>query len=594
MKASRRIEFLLVAFGCTLPMSNSVLGDDWYKQYVPRIPTPTVPRIPIGGGSGPGFSGNPGRTNNGNRITPQPNPGRQFGPDTSPSRNQFGPDTSIPRPVIRKPFPQPSSVTRTPASAPTFSPQPPTNGNLFGNAMSGVLNGIGNRPQSQPGSSHFEPARPTYYPQSQSQSYVQPVVNTIRTSSPPPRNTVVVAKKPVTNARLGLHDEDFDRISAETAAYQNAEAAKAGGKLDAGIQNSIQSSSLSEPDKTKTNEAWADAVLSGDPKKYEEFKKNFGGNLTPQAQEWLDTRIALLNYGKELESGLLTGAQMDDRLQNLHSMIDGMGPSVLKEGIQSNLTQMDKYNDLGKLATLVQGTANSFQVLCEGCQNAGLSSAEMSDVMGMPIMLEVAETDSKVALADILLANPEENGQAVGYNLGSHVFTMKPGEKQPLTQSYVLSLDPGNGTTPKQYTLDSGVYEFDLHGSAWDLSKVTPKVTIDNTRYKGKFAYTVNGQEASLAPGQVVEHTDSSAIVIEFDRGDGSTPARKVLTTGTFVVGIDPAKQCLDLYDAKEEPRSTFIAGGSGIGNSAVSAGSKKSRQQQIEEALARLKARGS
>jgi len=409
----------------------------------------------------------------------------------------------------------------------------------------------------------------------------------------PPKNTVAKDVKPKRNEPQLL----LRNYSAEFDARQQNEASKAGGKVDAAIEEYLEKgapgSTLTAAEKAQASKDWVAAVASGDPKKFEQFQKDYGSKLGTDQQKWLDTRVAILQYEKDLQSGLLSQAGKDERWSKINNSMSTWGPSILKQGVQDNVNAMGKYNDLGKLADLSQGADNPFGIMLVGFQNAGFSPDEMGDVLDLPIMTDPPAGDSTVAVADILIMNPEDNGQAVSYSIASHSYKMKPGEKQSLTQSYVLSFDPGNGAAAKQYTLSTGVYHFVLARGAWELEKVTPKVVIDNSQYRGTFNYLINGKNAALLPGQVIEHTDSSAIVIEFDRGDGGSPARKVLTTGTFVVGIDAAKQGLDLFESKDDPQSTLIAGGPSSGSRDARSAAKRTKQQEIEEALARLKARG-
>ena len=89
-----------------------------------------------------------------------------------------------------------------------------------------------------------------------------------------------------------------------------------------------------------------------------------------------------------------------------------------------------------------------------------------------------------------------------------------------------------------------------------DKEFVTPK-------YSTAFGELVTGEHIEVGrltfkQGEgAVEHAHPQPIVIEFDRGDGGKTARKMLFSGTYVIGIDPEKQCLDLFDPALLPSTT-------------------------------------
>jgi hypothetical protein len=511
-------------------------------------------------------------------------------------------------------FTHPSDV-RAPRQWPVRPGPAPQGPGIADIIVGGVVEGLRNLPPPGNSNQGYIHRTPTYpqpaYPQPsypQPSSSQPPPSNTVRTQAPP-RNTVVVARKPVANAQFNLSDTEYERMSAEFDARQASEAAEAGGKMDVAIQEAIDL--YPGPEKKEMKAAWVEAMLSGDPEKFKAFQRDYGDKLPQIHQDVLETRITIGEYQKDLLAGLVTSD--DQRLADIKTKVAGWPPSVFKDSVQGNVAQMDKYSELGKLAALVQGTDNPLQVMLLGIESAGFEPSLMADVCGQPIITEPPTADSVVAVQDILLLNPEQNGQDISYTLANSPFTMKPGEKQSLNRSYTLLFDPGNGAAAKQVTLVSGVYHFVLDAGAWDVLKVTPRVTLDNTRYSGPFRYVVNSQQATLAAGQVTEHTGDSGIVIEFDRGDGGPPARKLLSTGVYFVGIDPAKQCLELYESHLAPSLSSPVSPPGnnfvdaILNSAIEAAAPpmpakaarvsnppaKSRQRQIEEALARLKTAG-
>ncbi len=403
-------------------------------------------------------------------------------------------------------------------------------------------------------------------------------------------------------------------MSAEFDARQANEASKGSGKIDAALESEL--SKLQPPD-PQAEQDFSEAVLSGDPEKMKEFKEKHGGKLSDEGKKALDMRIALGEYERDVASGLLTGPGKDKRLEEITAQFDAMGDTPLKMSLEDNLAQMDKFNELGKLSELAQDSGNPWDVMWEGCQNAGYPVSFLAEVSGMPMMEDPLSDSTASGTATTVILNPEENGQTINYNLGPYPYTIGPGQSQRLEKSYVISFDPGNGGAIKKYTLGTGTYKFVLKDGGWELKTVKVEVTIDNSQYEGTFNYLVDGKHAVLQPGQAADLSSQLPIVIEFDRGDGGKPARKVLTEGTYVVGVDVDEQRLDLFDASEA--TEFIAADDkgpeildvsdfelldsklkgltvGKATSKVSTSKSKSKNsdkaKQIQEALARLKAK--
>lgn len=465
-------------------------------------------------------------------------------------------------------------------------------GTAAANSNSNNNNNYGNRG----GRDGYYPPRQTY-PQQQAQpTYVrpQPVAATSRPVTPVKNVVRQQPKQPKSNDGFNLDNHEMNAMSAEFDARQANEASKGAGKVDAAIENE-----LSMLNDAEANKDYQDAVLSGDPEKMKEFQDKHGGKLSDEGQKALDVRIALGEYERDVASGLLTGPGKDQRLDEINDKFAAMGDTPLKKSLGDNISEMDKFNELGKLSELAQDSDNPWDVMMEGTQNAGYPVSFLAEVSGMPLMTDPLIDSSASAAATTVILNPEENGQSVNYNLGPHPYSIGPGQSQRLEKSYVIAFDPGNGGAVKKYTLGTGTYKFVLTNGSWDLKTVKIAVTIDNSQYDGTFNYLVDGKDAVLQSGQAADLTSSLPIIIEFDRGDGGKPARKVLTEGTFVVGVDASQQRLDLFDASASPDTTFVASsGSNSSSSAISTTNKpKSKRadkaKQIQEALARLKAKG-
>jgi hypothetical protein len=474
-----------------------------------------------------------------------------------------------------------SAVVALISPLPSASAQGLFGGNLFrgGGAGGGGGRNNNNNNGNNNGNNNYYEQPATYY---------APVAPAPAPAAAPAASEV----KPKENEALSLDQAAVQSMNAKLASRQQNHASQAGDKVNAAMEQYLaqgaRGSAISNI--AQAQQEWREAVVSSDPKDFRKFQTAF--KLAPEQRMWLDTRITLLQYERDLKAGYLTQAGKDARLDEIQKSVAMWPTSATKAGVQESLSESGKFSDLAKLVNLAPTADNSLQLVFRGFENAKLTADDMADLTGLPIMGVAAIDDSTVSVGGILLMNPEENGETVNYNIGTYGYAMKPGEKQSLTQSYVVSFDPGDGTAVKKVTLSSGVYQFVLLPGAWELRKITPKIQIDNSRHHAAFHYLINGKEASVEPYRKAEHTESGAMVIQFDRGDGSALARKVAASGTLVVGVDPAKLSLDLFHASDAPAVTRAAAGGSQGINSV-ASDARSQQKQIEEALARLKARG-
>lgn len=520
------------------------------KVTLPKVQTPKVPDaskiFQTPSGNSTQFSGGGQKTTTKTTKTAPPKSTGKKTPSTGPSLG----NTAAGEPIrTKKPkttsSSQPSTSTTTKVQRPG---KPSTTGAAVGGAIAGAVGGaiIGsNLNNDRPPPVSTRPAPPPQFddePQAPSPS------------APPRRNTVV--REPAArleNARFELLNEDFDQLETEFAGREVAELGEAGAKIDAALAADLDKiPGLTPAQKQEAIEAWRDAVLSGDPEKYKEFKKKFESLLPAGVTDMVSARIEILEMQSDILDGKLDG--LDERLQKLTEQVNGWGPSPLKEGLSGSLAEATKFHELCQLASLARQREDALRILLEGVVAAGFEPEFLAEASGLPIVTVDAASDSPGTQVAILLLNPDSNSRTVSYQLDGDEFSMQPGHKQVLTRSRRITIENPAGAEDVEYDLSSGVYEFVRDGGAWDVSRIEPRVVIDNTRYRGDFHYTVNGESAVVQAGEAVEHSSDDALVIEFDRGDDSPPARKVFGTGHFVVGVDAGRQRLDLFDIRRLP----------------------------------------
>ncbi len=473
-------------------------------------------------------------------------------------------------------------------------------------------------PSSQPQTRPLFDSRPqpTYRPQTRPQrNYVpsnsvrQPAQRTVPNVQPPANNVQPVVRAEPNVDVDGMVEEGLEVTgSAETDARQAVEAAKAGGNLDEGITRDINSDVLAGKLPQQAEIEWGSIVSNGsDPEDIAKFLEKWEGRIDEGTVLALETRLEFSKYEQDLLDGTLTSAGKAKRLAELEEQVaalkDSKGLPALGDAsvvtLEEHVDAMHDLNDMGELADLAaEGEVEDpLGTLIIGVQNAGMPVSMVGDMIGMPVMQTqpVLDTSSGGAPTSGVLINPKENGQAISYALAGNTYTMQPGQQQPLSTSYVVAFDPGNGGGTKRYTVGDGTFEFYINNDGWELRRVNVEVTIDNSDYSGEFHCLIDGKKTTIAPGEVAEFTSKTPLEVEFDRGDGGEPARKSLKSGIYQIGLDASQQRLDLFEAEEEELALVSTDSPplplAIGDSGSSPRKKPSKKRRVAEILERLKA---
>lgn len=446
------------------------------------------------------------------------------------------------------------------------------------------------QPRSQR-SEYYQQRQPYRQPYRQQQSYA-PTPAPAPVAPAAPRNEIVKNK-------AKSNELDFSpirlRASAETDARQQVEAEQSKAMLDADLLVRITNGG-----NAAVINDWKEVLRKGGTTAdVEAFLAKYGpaGNntLTADVLADLDLRQKFSRYGDDLANGTLT--EMGKR-QALDDLQLSVAAAAAKPGanttfygtLASNVTEMNNFNTMGQLADATQGTANPFPVLVQGAQQMGMPVMFVSEMTGFPVMgIDPIPDVVEGKPASILICNPEANGQAISYLLDAHRFDMAAGAQQRLDRSYQISFDPGAGGGTKRYQLADGVYEWSRDSeSGWKLFKSKINVVIDNSRYDGEFRYLLNNEHKSVAAGEVAEHSSDRLLEVTFDSGKGGTPSRKVLKSGRYIVGLDPDRGLLDLFDAAQADAAAAKTP-EYLASTAVE-GSNATQSQRVAALLAQLR----
>jgi hypothetical protein len=163
---------------------------------------------------------------------------------------------------------------------------------------------------------------------------------------------------------------------------------------------------------------------------------------------------------------------------------------------------------------------------------------------------EPTESENK-----IILANPEDSGGPVSYDLSGFAYTIEPGSIQTLTTrpSWVVTFDRGGSFGQASYTLTNGTFTFTPTEKGWDLIETSYEVTLDNSRNETDFHYLRNGTPESVKAGQRLTVTHKFPHQILFDRGDGGEPGDRILERGTYLIAVNENTGLFDITPAQPD-----------------------------------------
>lgn len=309
---------------------------------------------------------------------------------------------------------------------------------------------------------------------------------------------------------------------------------------------------------------WQAVVASGSSAaSIEHWWNKYGGAISdPNIASLGPIHVGMSKLVQDLRDGLLSNAGKKAAIDKLADMVSNLPAAhPLRAELAKDLARMRQFQKLGELLSLASVAPDPIVPILQGTQAMGMPIPVVAEVLDIPLMQHpVDDAESLPSNVVIRVVNPSTNAQSVNCTIGSRQVEMAPGSAEKLTSSTSVVFDPGDGTR-RSVSVTNGTWAWKIENGLWSLPKVTPRITLDNSKFKGVFHYTVNGKHASLAAGETAEHSHPMAIEIAFDRGNGDGIATKLLTFGTYAVGIDVASRGLELFrtDIPSMPPTTAV-----------------------------------
>ncbi|MBI2479334.1 MAG: hypothetical protein HYV60_12090, partial [Planctomycetia bacterium] len=156
----------------------------------------------------------------------------------------------------------------------------------------------------------------------------------------------------------------------------------------------------------------------------------------------------------------------------------------------------------------------------------------------------VPDVQSTSVAQEIIITNPSTNRESVSYNLGGRQYTIAPNQTQrlPVGTNWQIDFLPRPGAAIKQYSLTSaGTFAFVVNNGQWDLQAQQFSVRLNNpANSNNTLHYIANQQTFEVLAGSMVEHKSMVPLLIQFDRGNGSATATKLIESkGDYLFSLN-------------------------------------------------------
>jgi hypothetical protein len=189
-----------------------------------------------------------------------------------------------------------------------------------------------------------------------------------------------------------------------------------------------------------------------------------------------------------------------------------------------------------------------------GARDAGLLD------LGVPLLNRVVsplpEIPRPPAPSGALVYNPKTSPATVHYVTDGASYELKPGESRThqVTADSRITYDRGGTLGNMTYKLSAGTYRFSVEERAWQLTKPTFSVVIDNSANGCDFQCDIDGQARVIPARKTLEIASYYPISIRFDREDGQPASCKLIDeTPRVTVGVAPGSAALDLFPGSSQ-----------------------------------------
>lgn len=194
-----------------------------------------------------------------------------------------------------------------------------------------------------------------------------------------------------------------------------------------------------------------------------------------------------------------------------------------------------------------------------GTGTIGVRDAGLED-LGVPLvnreLSPLPEIPRPGAPSGAIVYNSKTSPTTVNYVTDGASYDLKPGESRShhVTANSRIIYNRGGNLGNQEYRLDTGMYRFAIEDRAWQLTKPTVSVVIDNSANSCDFQCNIDGQPKVIPARKTLTLTSGYPISIRFDRGEGQPACSKLIDeTLQVTVGVNPGSAALDLFPGSSQ-----------------------------------------
>jgi hypothetical protein len=185
--------------------------------------------------------------------------------------------------------------------------------------------------------------------------------------------------------------------------------------------------------------------------------------------------------------------------------------------------------------------------------------AELLD-LGVPLLNRevspLAEIPRPPAPSGTVIYNSKSSPITVHYVTDSVSYELKPGESRTheVNANSRITYNRGGTLGNITYQLTAGTYRFSIQDRAWQVTKPTFSVIIDNLANGCDFHCDVDGQPRVIPARKTLQLDSNYPISIRFDREEGQVTSCKLIgETPRVTVGVAPGSSALDLFPGSSQ-----------------------------------------
>ena len=237
--------------------------------------------------------------------------------------------------------------------------------------------------------------------------------------------------------------------------------------------------------------------------------------------------------------------------------------AAAREAATGSVVTMDKRFWIVSYPGLPKDTVHAIDpqiCLCgTGTGTIGTRDAGLPD-LGVPLLNRVVsplpEVPRPSAPSGAVIYNPKPSPATVHYVTDGASYELQPGQSRTheVTANSRITYDRGGNLGNITYQLSAGTYRFSVDDRAWQLTKPSFTIVVDNSANGCDFRCDIDGQPRLIPARKTLEVASNYPISIRFDREEGQPASSKLIDdTPHVTVGVAPGSAALDLFPGSSQ-----------------------------------------